>query len=93
MRSPDPNTRLIVSPSPRIEKTTTAYVMVTPASRICPAGSDRANATEIPPQRPPQVKIEIVRALNSRTMLNNLICMSMQSHRAINTSGIATKPA
>jgi len=32
MLSPDPNTRLIVSPCTRIEKTTTAYVMVTPAS-------------------------------------------------------------
>ena len=69
MLAPVPSTRLTVSPCTRIEKTTTIYVMVTTASRIGPTGSDRASATEMPPRRPPQVKILIVRALNSRTML------------------------
>lgn len=41
--------RLIVKPWTRIEKTMTAYVIVTSASRDEPGGSDRASATEMPP--------------------------------------------
>ena len=50
----------IVIPWTKIEKQTITYVMVTQISLLNSGAMDKASAIEIPPLRPPQVKIRIV---------------------------------
>ena len=67
--------------------------MVKMISRWGPAGKDRAKATEIPPRKPPHVRMEIAPGVNVRNARNREIGIEMAIKRETSTTRIMSNKA